>query len=374
MNKIKIMSVFGTRPDAIKMAPLVKALANDNRFNSVICVTGQHREMLDQVIDVFNIKPDYDLKIMKKSQTLQYITTSIMEKLGKVLDDESPDIILVHGDTATCLVSSLTAFYRKIPVGHVEAGLRTFDVYSPFPEEMNRKLVGSLATLHFCPTNSNYQNLLREGVNKENIYITGNTVIDALQTTITDSYTFLDDKLNQIDFKKNRVITLTAHRNENLGKPLEDICDAVLEIANKFDDVLFVYAVHLNPAVMNVVYKKLDNQKNILLTKPLNVRDLHNLMNKSFMVMTDSGGLQEEAPSLGKPVLVLRSETERPEAINAGTVKLSGVNKDNIISDAIELLTNEVIYNQMATAINPYGDGNASKKIIDGILSYFNKE
>ncbi len=374
MNKIKIMSVFGTRPDAIKMAPLVKSLANDNRFNSVICVTGQHREMLDQVIDVFNIKPDYDLKIMKKSQTLQYITTSIMEKLGKVLDDESPDIMLVHGDTATCLVSSLTAFYRKIPVGHVEAGLRTFDVYSPFPEEMNRKLVGSLATLHFCPTNSNYQNLLREGVNKENLYITGNTVIDALQTTITDNYKFSNDKLNQVDFKNKRVITLTAHRNENLGKPLEDICDAVLEISSQFDDVLFVYAVHLNPAVMNVVYKKLDNHKNILLTKPLNVRDLHNLMNKSFMVMTDSGGLQEEAPSLGKPVLVLRSETERPEAINAGTVKLSGVNKDNIVKDAIELLTNEVVYNKMATAINPYGDGNASKKIIDGILSHFNKE
>lgn len=374
MNKIKIMSVFGTRPDAIKMAPLVKRLAKDSRFNSIVCVTGQHREMLDQVIDVFDIKPDYNLEIMKKSQTLQYITTSIMEKLGKVLDEENPDMILVHGDTATCLVSSLTAFYRKIPVGHVEAGLRTFDPYSPFPEEMNRKLVGSLATLHFCPTNSNYQNLLKEGINKNNLFITGNTVIDALHTTITNNYIFSNDKLNQVDFANKRVITLTAHRNENLGKPLEDICDAILDIANKFDDVLFVYAVHLNPAVMNVVYKKLDNHKNILLTKPLNVRDLHNLMNQSFMIMTDSGGLQEEAPSLGKPVLVLRKETERPEAIAAGTVKLSGVSKDTIVKDAIELLTNEDIYKQMSCAVNPYGDGQASMKIIDGILSYFNKE
>lgn len=373
-KKIKIITVFGTRPDAVKMAPLVKALSEDSSIESIVCVTGQHREMLDQVLTVFDIKPDYDLKIMKKSQTLEYITSSIMKKLGEVLDLEQPDFLLVHGDTATCLISSLTAFYRKIPVGHVEAGLRTFDMYSPFPEEMNRKLVGSLATLHFSPTKSNRGNLIKEGVREENIFITGNTVIDALHTTVTTDYHFECEELNTIDYSGKRVIAMTAHRRENLGKPLENICEAVSTLADKYSDVLFVYPVHLNPAVKDTVYPLLSKKKNILLTAPVNVRDLHNLMKRSYLVLTDSGGLQEEAPSLGKPVLVLRKETERPEAVEAGTVKLTGTEVKDIIRDTSLLLDSKSEYDKMANAVNPYGDGHASRKIIESIKSYFNRQ
>ncbi|MBN2851419.1 MAG: UDP-N-acetylglucosamine 2-epimerase (non-hydrolyzing) [Clostridia bacterium] len=373
-KKIKIITVFGTRPDAVKMAPLVKALSNDDSIESVVCVTGQHREMLDQVLNVFDIKPDYDLKIMKKSQTLEYITSSIMKKFGQVLETEKPDFVLVHGDTATCLISSLTAFYQQIPVGHVEAGLRSYDIYSPFPEEMNRKLVGSLATLHFSPTVNNRNNLLHEGIKEENIFITGNTVIDALHTTVTTDYHFECDELNKIDYVGKRVIAMTAHRRENLGKPLENICEAVSVLSEKYDDILFVYPVHLNPAVMDTVYPRLSNHKNILLTSPVNVRDLHNLMKRSYLVLTDSGGLQEEAPSLGKPVLVMRKETERPEAVEAGTVKLTGTETDDIIRDTSLLLDSKEEYDKMANAVNPYGDGHASEKIIEGIKSYFNRQ
>jgi len=373
-NKIKIISVFGTRPDAVKMAPLINKLNNNKHIESIICSTGQHKEMLDQVIKIFDIVPDYDLKIMKANQSLEYITSSIMSKLGQVIDKENPDLILVHGDTTTCLVSSLTSFYKKIPIGHVEAGLRTFDMHSPFPEEMNRKLVGSLASLHFSPTLSNKNNLLKEGIDEKNITVTGNTVIDALNTTVTTNYTFEQEKLNSIDYTNKRVITITAHRRENIGKPLENICNAILTLSKQYDDILFIYAVHLNPAVKNIVYPMLQNKSNILLIPPVNVRDLHNLMKRSYLIMTDSGGLQEEAPSLGKPVLVLRKETERPEAIKAGTVKLTGTNTNDIIADAKLLLDDTTLYKKMATAINPYGDGHASEKIIDAILLYFNKQ
>jgi len=371
-KKVKIISIFGTRPDAVKMAPLIKKLNSNKHIDSIVCSTGQHKEMLDQVIKIFDIVPDYDLKIMKANQSLEYITSAIMNKLGKVIDKERPDLILVHGDTTTGLVSSLTSFYKQISVGHVEAGLRTFDMYSPFPEEMNRKLVGSLASLHFCPTISNKNNLLKEGVNEKNITVTGNTIIDALNTTITTNYTFEQNELNKIDYNNKRVITVTAHRRENIGKPLENICNAILALSKQYDDILFIYAVHLNPAVKNIVYPMLQDKPNILLIPPVNVRDLHNLMKRSYLIMTDSGGLQEEAPSLGKPVLVLRKETERPEAIKAGTVKLTGTNTTNIISDTKLLLDDKTIYKKMATAVNPYGDGYASERIIDAILSYFN--
>ena len=375
MNKsIKIVTIFGTRPDAIKMAPLIKQLETDSTINSIVCSSGQHREMLDQVMSIFSIKPNYDLNIMKHNQTLEYVTSSIMNKLGNILDEEKPDLVLVHGDTATCLVSALTAFYKKITIGHVEAGLRTFDRYSPFPEEMNRKLVGSLSNLHFTPTINNTNNLLKEGVDQNSIFITGNTVIDALKTTIELNYVFECEQLNKIDYKNKRIIVITAHRRENLGKPLENICNAIEDIANTYDDILFIYAVHLNPLVKNTVYKMLDNKKNILLVPPLNVRDLHNLMKRSYMIMTDSGGLQEEAPSLGKPVLVLRKETERPEAIVAGTVKLTGTDKNNIIKDASLLLDSKETYSKMANSVNPYGDGNASQKIIAAIKTYFSTQ
>lgn len=366
----KVMIVYGTRPDAIKMAPVVKAFKSDPTIETIVCTTAQHRETIDMVNSIFGITPDFDLNIMKKSQTLEYVTSAIMEKFSKILDDERPDMILVHGDTATCLICSLASFYKKIPVGHVEAGLRTHDIYSPFPEEMNRKLVASLATLHFSPTQSNRQNLLHEHVADENIFVTGNTGIDALDTTIDDNYIFECTELNSIDFHNTRVIAMTAHRRENLGKPLEDICAAVLEIAGRFDDVKFVYPVHPNPAVRNTVFPLLGKHKNILLTDMVSVSDNHNLMKRAYMVMTDSGGLQEEAPALGKPVLVLRKETERPEAVEMGTVKLSGIEKDNIIRDAVQLLTDPEMYKSMATAVNPYGDGKASLRILAAVKKY----
>ena len=373
MKKNKVMIVYGTRPDAIKMAPVVKAFRNEPSIETVVCTTAQHRETIDMVNDIFCIRTDYDLDIMKKSQSLEYITSAIMERFSKVLELEKPDMVLVHGDTATCLICSLASFYKKIPVGHVEAGLRTHDIYSPFPEEMNRKLVGNIATLHFSPTESNRANLLHENVPDENIFVTGNTAIDALDTTVGNDYIFNDPILNEIDYESNRVILLTAHRRENLGEPLENICMAVNELTEKFDDVMFIYPVHPNPAVQSTVRPLLSGNKKVRLTEMLDVRDLHNLMKRSYMVMTDSGGLQEEAPALGKPVLVLRKETERPEAVEMGTVKLSGINRGDIVGDATLLLTDTDVYKRMATAVNPYGDGHASERILAAVREYLSK-
>lgn len=373
MKKNKVLIVYGTRPDAIKMAPVVIEFKKDSGIETVVCTTAQHRETIDMVNSIFGIKPDFDLDIMKQSQTLEYITSSIMEKFSKVLDSEKPDMVLVHGDTATCLICSLASFYKKIPVGHVEAGLRTHDIYSPFPEEMNRKLVGNIASLHFCPTESNRANLLKENVPENRIFVTGNTAIDALHTTVDTDYEFNCSELNTIDYVSKRVILLTAHRRENLGAPLVDICEAVLDITEKFEDVVFVYPVHPNPAVQNTVRPILCENNRIILTDMLDVRDLHNLMKRAYMVMTDSGGLQEEAPALGKPVLVLRKETERPEAVEMGTVKLSGIIKEDIIADASELLSGKDVYMKMATAVNPYGDGHASERIHAAVLEYFSR-
>ncbi len=366
----KILIVYGTRPDAVKMAPVVLEFKKDSSVETIVCTTAQHRETIDMVNNIFGITPDYDLNIMKQRQTLEYVTSAIMDKFSAVLEKEKPDLVLVHGDTATCLICALASFYKKIPVGHVEAGLRTHDNYSPFPEEMNRKLVASLATLHFAPTESNRKNLLHENVPDKNIFVTGNTGIDALDTTVNTNYVFERSILNKLDFNNKRIITLTAHRRENLGEPLENICAAVVEIAEKFNDVVFVYPVHPNPAVRNTIYPAMEGINNIILTDFISVSDNHNLMKKSYMIMTDSGGLQEEAPALGKPVLVLRKETERPEAVEMGTVKLSGVEKDKIIADATDLLTNQETYERMATAVNPYGDGTASKQILSAVKEY----
>ena len=373
-KKIRVMSVFGTRPEAIKMAPLVKELEKSEHIENLVCVTAQHREMLDQVLEIFDIKPDYDLNIMKDRQTLTGITTRVLEGMEGVLEEAKPDIVLVHGDTSTTFVTALAAFYKQIPVGHVEAGLRTYNIYEPFPEQMNRKLAGAIATLHFSPTPLAKSNLLKEAVDEKAIYITGNTVIDALKTTITDDYNFTVDILNTIDYTQKRVITMTAHRRENLGEPLRNICEAVKQIANQFEDVEVVYAVHKNPAVRDVAYEILGDMKNVHLIEPLDLKDMHNLMQRSYLVLTDSGGLQEEVPSMGKPVLVLRNVTERPEGIEAGTLKLAGVEKDTIYSLTYELLTNESMYKQMAQAKNPFGDGEASRRIVEAILSHFKED
>lgn len=366
------MSVFGTRPEAIKMAPLVKALERRHGIESIVCVTAQHRQMLDQVLDIFEIKPEYDLDIMKDRQTLTGITTRVLEGMEKVLEEARPDMVLVHGDTSTTFVTALAAFYKQIPVGHVEAGLRTYNRYEPFPEEMNRKLAGSLANLHFSPTSLAKQNLLKENIDEESIFVTGNTVIDVLKTTIKEDYTFAMDCLNAIDYDNKKVITMTAHRRENQGEPLHQICQAVRDIALKYDDVEVVYAVHLNPAVREVANQYLGTLKNVHLIEPLDLNDMHNLMKRSYLVLTDSGGLQEEVPSLGKPVLVLRNVTERPEGVEAGTLKLAGVDKDTIYRLTEELLTNKEVYEQMAKAKNPFGDGHASERIVDAICYYFN--
>lgn len=371
MDKIKVMTVFGTRPEAIKMAPLVKELEKNPQIESVVCVTAQHRQMLDQVLEIFDIKPDYDLDIMKDRQTLISITTRVLEGLDGVLKEAKPDIVLVHGDTSTTFVGALAAFYNQIPVGHVEAGLRTYDKYSPFPEEMNRCLTGRIADLHFSPTIANRNNLLRENISDDNIFITGNTVIDALKTTVSVDYK-LCESMDSVDFSK-RVILVTAHRRENLGEPLENICRTLKRIVTDFDDVELVYPVHLNPVVRETVNKYLSNMDRVHLIDPIDVRDMHNAMNRSYMIMTDSGGLQEEAPSLGKPVLVLRNETERPEAVSAGTVKVAGVDENVIYDMAKKLLTDENEYNSMAHAVNPYGDGEASRRTVEAILYHFNR-
>lgn len=371
MNKLKVMTVFGTRPEAIKMAPLVKALKACDKIDAAVCVTAQHREMLDQVLDIFKIKPDYDLNIMHDRQTLVDITTRAIEGLFDVFEKARPDIVLVHGDTTTTFAASLAAFYSKIKVGHVEAGLRTYDKYSPYPEEMNRRLTGAIADIHFAPTMANRENLLRENVSEDAVFVTGNTVIDALEHTVVKDYTFADPFLRDYHFENKRVVTVTAHRRENLGKPLEDIFTALRKLTEDLDDIEIVYPVHLNPAVRGPAGRILGNHKRIHLIEPLNVQDMHNLMARSTLIMTDSGGLQEEAPSLGKPVLVLRNETERPEAIKAGTVRLAGTGRDAVYNEAHLLLTDHDEYQKMARAVNPYGDGKASGRIVKALLFYF---
>lgn len=371
MGKKKIITIFGTRPEAIKMAPLVKELERREEIESKVCVTAQHREMLDQVLELFDITPDFDLNIMKSKQTLTGITNRVLEGLEEVFDIEKPDMILVHGDTTTTFAGALAAFYKQIKVGHVEAGLRTFNKYFPFPEEMNRKLTGSLADLHFAPTKGSKNNLLREGVNENDIYITGNTVIDAMQHTVDEDYMFENDELNKIDFENKKIIMITAHRRENWGEGIENICEALNRIVEENKDVELVYLVHLNPVVKDVVFEKLGNKERVHLLSPLDTKETHNLMNRSFMVMTDSGGLQEEAPHLGKPVLVLRDVTERPEAVEAGTVKLVGTDVAKIVEEANELINNIDAYNKMSKSINPYGDGLASKRIVNAILKYY---
>lgn len=371
MNKLRAMIVFGTRPDAVKMAPLVKELEKYPQLEPIVCVTAQHRQMLDQVLTIFNITPDHDLNIMQDRQTLEQITTRALEGLTGVFDKDRPDIVLVHGDTATCFVAALAAFYRKIPVGHVEAGLRSFDKYSPYPEEMNRKLVCPLTDYHFAPTASNKANLLNEGVSANKIYVTGNTALDALKTTVKKEYAYQDPSLKKLDLDGKRIIAVTAHRRENLGEPLEQICLALKDIADRYDDVRIVYAVHLNPAVRETAFSVLGANPRIHLIDPLDVQDMHNLMDRSFLIMTDSGGLQEEAPALGKPVLVLRRETERPEAVDAGTVRLAGTNRDTIRDLTSKLLDDPVEYAKMARAINPYGDGKASERIAKALLYEF---
>lgn len=366
MSKVRIMSVFGTRPEAIKMAPLVKELEKREGVQSLCCVTAQHREMLDSVLEIFRIKPDFDLNIMEPGQTLSTITTKCLLGLEKVFQEAKPDFVLVHGDTSTAFSAALAAFYGKIPVGHVEAGLRTYDRYSPFPEEMNRTMVGDLAELHFSPTATNRENLCREGIEK-GIYLTGNTVIDAMSTTVRSGFVFPTQELNHIDYENRKVIAVTCHRRENYGQPMENIMSALAYIARIHPEVELVYPVHLSPAVQEVVRRHLDGIGNVHLMPPVDVEEMHNLMARCYMVMTDSGGLQEEAPSLGKPVLVLRRETERPEAVAAGTVKLAGVEYDTIVAMAEELITNQKVYDTMAHAANPYGDGRACVRIADAI-------
>ncbi len=375
MKKIKVMTIFGTRPEAIKMAPLVKELEkNSDKIESVVCVTAQHRQMLDQVLEIFDIKPDYDLNIMKARQTLVEIVTRSLEGLDEVMKEAQPDIVLVHGDTSTTFVGSLAAFYNKISVGHVEAGLRTYNKYFPYPEEVNRRITGVIADMHFAPTQRNYDNLASEKVDPNTIYITGNTVVDALQTTVRDDYEFKDETLKNIDWNSKRVIIMTAHRRENLGKPLENICSAVRDIVLKHEDVEVVYPVHLNPSVREVAFKILGDLDRVKLIEPVNADELHNAIKRGYLVLTDSGGLQEEAPSLGKPVLVLRNETERPEAIDAGTVKIAGVDKENIFNMTEELLNNKDAYDKMAKAVNPYGDGHASERIVKAIIDKFEEK
>ncbi len=371
MKRLRALVVFGTRPEAIKMAPLVKELKKYDIIETFVCVTAQHRQMLDQVLEMFQITPDYDLNIMKDRQTLTDITVEALKGLSTVLDEIKPDIVLVHGDTTTTFAGSLAAFYRQICVGHVEAGLRTFDRYFPYPEEMNRRLTGALSELHFAPTATNKRNLLSEGVKENNIFVTGNTVIDALNTTVKEDYFFNERELHKIDYSKSRVITVTAHRRENLGERLKDICRAIRYIAENYDDVEVVYPVHLNPVVQETATEILGGHAGIHLISPLGVQDMHNLINKSYIVLTDSGGLQEEAPFLGKPVLVLRNETERPEAVEAGTVKIAGTDRERIISLTAQLLDRHEEYDKMAKAVNPYGDGRASGRIAAALLLRF---
>ena len=372
MKKIKVMTVFGTRPEAIKMAPVVLELKKyPDLITPIVAVTAQHRDMLDQVLNLFNIKPDYDLNIMAQGQTLFDITTKAMNGLNEVLSKEKPDIVLVHGDTTTTFAGALAAYYHETAVGHVEAGLRTYNKYSPFSEEMNRKLTGAIADLHFAPTDTARGNLKAEGTKEDKIFVTGNTVIDALHKTVTDDFKFDDEKLANIDYENKRIILVTTHRRENLGEPMRHVYKALKDIVNEFDDVEIVFPVHKNPKVREVVNEELGNIKAVHLIDPLDYEPFANLMHRAFLVLTDSGGIQEEAPSLGKPVLVLRDTTERPEAVKAGTVKLIGTERQKVYEETKYLLTDHDEYQRMANTCNPYGDGKASKRIIEAILYHY---
>lgn len=365
---IKVISIFGTRPEAIKMAPLVKELEKRKEIESIVVVTAQHRQMLDSVLETFNIKPDYDLNIMKQGQTLGDITTRALTGLEEVIKKEKPDIVLVHGDTTTTFAGALAAFYNGTSIGHVEAGLRTYDKYSPYPEEMNRQMVDCMTDMYFAPTLMSKENLLKEGKDESKIYVTGNTAIDAMATTVDENYTHPELKW----IKPNeKMILLTAHRRENLGKPMRNIFKAVKKITDEFNDVKVIYSIHLNPKVREIANEVFKGDDKVHLIEPLEVFDFHNFQNKSYIILTDSGGIQEEAPSLGKPVLVLRDTTERPEGIKAGTLKLVGTDEETIYNETKKLLTDKKEYEKMSKASNPYGDGHASEKIVDAIIEKF---
>lgn len=369
---IKVMSIFGTRPEAIKMAPVIQEMEHHkSEIDSVICVTAQHREMLDSVLETFHITPDYDLNIMKRGQTLDSITGTILSGLNEILEQEKPDMVLVHGDTTTTFASALSAFYHKIPVGHVEAGLRTNNLYSPYPEEANRQMVGNLAELHFTPTMQSLKNLLQENKDPEKIYVTGNTAIDALKTTVKKEY---DSPALQWA-GDHRILLLTAHRRENWGAPLKRVFTAVNRLTERYPDIRVIYPCHMNPTVRNLAEELFGSNEHVRVIDPLDVADFHNLIKKSYLVLTDSGGIQEEGPSLGKPVLVVRETTERPEGVEAGTLKLVGTSVENIVKQVSRLLDDRAEYERMSKAKNPYGDGHASEKIVNAIIWYFrNKE
>lgn len=371
-NKVKVLSVFGTRPEAIKMCPLIKKLEECEQIESKVCVTAQHRQMLDQVLEIFNIKPDYDLNLMKDRQSLTTITTTVLTDLERLLKEIRPDLVLVHGDTTTSASAALAAFYQQIPVGHVEAGLRTYDIYSPFPEEMNRKIISQIATLFFAPTINNVYNLRKENIN-DHIYVTGNTVIDAFQYTVKECYQYKNKTLKYLDFDQSRFILMTAHRRENIGEPLEHICNAVKRLVIDNPDIEVIYPVHLNPAVRETVFGILGDMDRIHLIDPIDVEDMHNVLSRSYLVLTDSGGLQEEGPSFGVPVIVLRTETERPEAVQAGTVVIGGTEEKRIYNLVQDLLNSKDDYDKMARAINPYGDGHASERIVEAIVKWYEK-
>ena len=367
---IKVMSIFGTRPEAIKMAPLVKELERRKEIESIVCVTAQHREMLDQVLNTFDIKPDYDLNIMKQGQSIADVTTRALVGLEEVIKDVKPDIVLVHGDTTTTFAGALAAFYNQVAIGHVEAGLRTYDKYSPYPEEMNRQMVDRLSDMYFAPTEISKDNLLKENIDESKIYITGNTAIDAMSTTVDENYTH--PELDWINAGE-RMILLTAHRRENLGEPMRHIFRAIKRVVDEFSDVKVIYPIHMNPRVREVANEVFGDAYRVKLIEPLEVFDFHNFQNKSYIILTDSGGIQEEAPSLGKPVLVLRDTTERPEGIKAGTLKLVGTDENVIYEETKKLLLDKKEYEKMSKASNPYGDGHASERIADAIIQYINK-
>lgn len=373
-KKIKVMTVFGTRPEAIKMAPIVLELArHPEEITPIVAVTAQHRDMLDQVLHLFDIRPDYDLDIMAAGQTLFDITSRAMLGLDKVLTEAKPDIVLVHGDTTTTFAGALAAYYHQTTVGHVEAGLRTHNKFSPFPEEMNRKLTGSLADLHFAPTSTAQQNLLTEAIAPENIFVTGNTVIDALHQTVREDFAFEDELLRRIDYKNKRIVLVTTHRRENLGEPMRHVYKALRRLTEEFADVEVVFPVHKNPKVREVVREELGGLSKVHLIDPLDYEPFANLMHRSYLILTDSGGVQEEAPALGKPVLVLRDTTERPEAVTAGTVKLIGTDCERVYAEARQLLIDKKEYSRMAESCNPYGDGRASGRIIQAILYHYGR-
>ena len=366
-DKRKVMLVFGTRPEAIKMCPLVNELKTRENLQTVVCVTGQHRQMLDQVLETFQVIPDYDLSIMKERQTLFDVTTNILNRFKEVLEIEKPDVVLVHGDTSTTFVTALTCFYLQIPVGHVEAGLRTYNIYSPYPEEFNRQAVSIIASYNFAPTELSRQNLIQEGKKPESIYVTGNTAIDALKTTVRNDY-----RHEQLDWAEgSRLIMITAHRRENLGEPMKHMFRAIRRVCDEHPDVKAIYPIHMNPVVRETANAILGGDERIRIIEPLDVLDFHNFLAHSYMILTDSGGIQEEAPSLGKPVLVMRETTERPEGVEAGTLKLVGTNEKNIVDETEKLLFDEALYKKMSNIKNPYGDGHASERIVDIIINCF---